>query len=500
MAEDAASKTEEPTPKKLEDARRKGDVAKSLDIPQLASLAAAFGVLAGARTGTLEMISPGMRREVVDGVDKIRGAYTAGNVATLLDLPFALVFVGMLFLLSPPIAVVASTVITLVLLGSLASSASLASRMKDLAVAGGRRGGLIASAIVAADTIRAFNLGGFVRQAWETEDARQRRLATVIGLRQGLLQSATQTGQALMAVAVMALGAVLVVKGELNIGALIGCNILAGKALGPIVSFAKLAEAFAKAGHAGAMIGEFARLPMERLQGSKLAHYAGALEFRDLAFAYPNAKGPLFESLTLRLEPGSLLVASGGNGTGKTTLARLLLGLVEPTRGQIFIDGVDLAQVLPEWWRRQVIYLPQEPRFLNGTLAENIRAVNPDLDDEALSALIDQAGLRDFVSRSAAGLASEITGHGDNLALGIRRRLALARALAHDGMLAVIDEPGEGLDKEGVARVNAVLMDLARRGRTIVVLTHDPSTIRGARWVVDLNAKPVPRVQAGDTP
>jgi ATP-binding cassette subfamily C protein LapB len=458
-----------------------------------------FQVLAGARTQGIERLPPGLRREVAAGADTVEATYGPTTVVTLLDAPFALLYLGVLFLLSPLLALVAGGFMAAAVLLATLTLATLRRPAKELVLVSGRRNGLIATVAAAGDTLRGFNLGPHLKELWDKETANFLALRRLIARREGLVQTLTMTAQGLLGVLIIATGAVLVVRGDMTVGALIGANLLAAKALGPLIALARLGESFAKARQAADMAIEFGKLPLERTDGTTLKEYRGHLEFRDLAYVAPGAKAPLFESLSLRLEPGNLLMVTGGNGTGKTTLARLLMGILEPARGQILADGVDLAQVQPEWWRRQVAYLPQEPRFLNGPLRDNLLAVNPDLDAAGLSQLIERAGLRDFIDRSPNGLMTEISGNGDNLALGIRRRLALARALAHDGMLVVIDEPAEGLDRDGVQKVNQALVDAARRGRTILVLSHDPSTVRGATWIVDLNAKPQPRVNAGGT-
>ncbi|MSO94024.1 MAG: ATP-binding cassette domain-containing protein [Rhodospirillales bacterium] len=454
----------------------------------------AFQLLSGAKTAAIEQLSPGVRREVMSGTDTLQSAYSAPNVAAILDVPFALVFVGAIYLLSPMLAVMTGVFIAAVFLMTIGVLFAARGLTRELSQASARRNGLIAGAIGAADTVRAFNGASFLRRLWAEEALGAGALQRRIMARQGLLQSLTQSAQALLGVGVIAIGATLVVGGKLDVGSLMGVNILAARALGPFARLAQLVEGFAKARQAAANLREFTRLPQERSEGPRLSEYKGGLELKDVGFTHPGATTPLFEHLSFVLAPGSILVVTGGNGTGKTTLARLLVKLLDPSRGQILVDGVDLAQLTPGWWRNQVIYMPQEPRFLNACIKDNLLAFKPSLDEAGIARLIDAAGLRQFINQTPAGIELAIQNNGDSLPVGIRRRLALARALATDGMLAVLDEPTEGLDRDGAAALYRVMNALGDRGRTIVAFSHDPYILKGAKRVIDLNVKPVPRV------
>jgi ATP-binding cassette subfamily C protein LapB len=345
----------------------------------------------------------------------------------------------------------------------------------------------------AADTVRAFNGGDYLVGAWRKHLTVISALRKKVSDAQGRSQTVAQSTQAIMSVAIMAVGAVLVVKGQLDTGALMGANILSARALGPIARLAQLGEALAKAQQALRQVRALAQIPTERTQGSALKSYSGSLEFKGCEFAYPNA-APLFEALSLTIAPGAVLVVTGRNGTGKTTLSRLIMGLIDPSKGQLLADGVDLRQMVPAWWRRQVQYLPQEPTFLDGTVRDNIRTANPDFTDEQILGVLHRAGLGRFIDESPRGLDTEIVENGATLAIGVRRRLALARALATHGRLAVFDEPTEALDDEGRTAVYTAMRDIAASGRTLIVATSDPQILRGAQLILDLNAKPVPRL------
>ena len=432
----------------------------------------------------------------MNGLQSIEQANNATNITTVLDVPFALLFVFVLYLLEPALAGIVFTFIVLVFSGGVYGASTMGSKTNDITDASSENSALLGTAIREAETVRAFNVAAYLRQIWEGQSKRLMHLRRRLTLHQGLIQSLTQSSNALMSVAVIVTAGILVVTGEMDVGAMIGANILGARALQPISKFSQLGSTFAKARQALQLVHEFSNLPLEPERGSALSDYSGGIAFRDIAFNYHGDNNPLFESLTLKLDPGSVLVVTGGNGAGKTTLARLILGLIEPTRGNLLVDGLELQQTAAEWWRKQVIYLPQEPALIGGSIGENIKINNPEAPDERLNQVIDIVGLRRFVDESEAGVETPIIDNGWRLSEGMRRRMALARALMTDGKLVVFDEPTESFDAAGVQVVHTVLSTLAKEGRTIIVMSHDPKIVMGQHIVLDLDAKPIPKISA----
>ncbi|MAH83159.1 MAG: hypothetical protein CBB68_02200 [Rhodospirillaceae bacterium TMED8] len=453
-----------------------------------------YAVLTMAKTGAVEQLPPETRREVVNGAQAIETAYNANNVTTVLDVPFALVFVFALYLLEPTIAYVVVAFLVIVFAAGVIGAISMQQMTAEVQQASNVGSALVSTASREVDTIRCFNAGDFLRRTWRDHVYQVQSLRRNVTSRQGLVQTITQSANGFLGVAVITTGALLVVMGELDVGVMIGANIMAGKALQPISKFSQLGASFAKAKQSLEMFSKLMQAPLEPSSGSALREYSGALELRDLAFNYQGAPTPIFESLNLCLESGSVLVVCGANGSGKTTLARLFMGLVEPARGQVLIDGLDLKQVAPEWWRKQVVYLPQEPALLNATIGENLKINNPEIDETELNAIVDECGLRRFLDESADGYDTQVAENGWRLSEGIRRRIALARALTTSGMLVVIDEPTESLDAEGAKAVHKILAKLAQGGRTIIIMSHDPNIVKGLHGVLDLNEKPTPKL------
>ncbi|MDC0196329.1 ATP-binding cassette domain-containing protein [Gammaproteobacteria bacterium] len=453
-----------------------------------------YKTLVNSKLSALEKVPLDTRREILGGQQAIEQAYNASNISAVLDVPFALLFVFVLYLLVPPIAIVVLAFIIVVFFGGILGASSMNTVTNEVTEASSANSALLGTAIREAETVRAFNAGGNLTSSWGGQISQLQWLRRKLALRQGLVQSLTQSANALMSVAVIVTAGILVVSGELDVGAMIGANILGARALQPISRFSQLGSTFAKARQALNSIEEFSKLPLEKERGSALSNYSGGIEFRDISFNYDKDNNPLYEKLNIKLESGSILIVTGSNGAGKTTLARMIVGLLEPTRGNILVDGLDIQQAASEWWRKQVTYLPQEPALIGGTIGENILVNNPSAGSERLNQIIDAVGLRRFVDESESGVETPILDNGWRLSEGIRRRIALARALITNGKLVVFDEPTESFDAAGVKVVHNILGTLAKAGSTIIIMSHDPKIVQGKHVVLDLDNKPVPTV------
>lgn len=464
--------------------------------PDYRTSVGAFGVLTTAKLSALEKVPQGDRREALTGLEQVESAYSAPNLTAMLDLPFALLYLGAIFLFSPPLALIVLIALCIVMVMGLVNQIALRPMTQRLTEHQSIGHGLISTTASTAESVRAFGAGSRMISDWAENLSVVQTLRRKLARRQGGLQSLTQSTQGIMSAAVIGLGATLVVAGELDVGMMIGANLLAARAMQPVTRFAQLSEALVKSRQAMEKAKALVGLPVEPGEGSALRSYTGQLELRDLAYAPPGAPAPLFEGLTMTLEPGTVVALVGRNGAGKTSLARLIAGLAEPTRGQILADGVDLRQIVPGWWRQQLVYLPQEPTFLNATIRDNLKLLQPELSDEALEAILERSGAARFVHETEKGLDTMIVNNGLSLARGERRRLAVARALASGGRLVLFDEPTEGMDEEGVRQVHETLQQLERAGRTIVVSSHDPAVIKGAEYLIDLDAKPKPSIKS----
>jgi thiol reductant ABC exporter CydD subunit len=337
-------------------------------------------------------------------------------------------------------------------------------------------------------TLRAFGRAG--AQATSIGDVSERyRKATIETLRVSFLSGSVLELAATLGVALVAVAAgIQLVDGALGLQAGLTVIILAPELYLP---FRKLgAEYHASAD--GLAIAErmFALLdaPNTAVRGGQRlapspAHATVALE--NVSFAYPSRQVAVLDRLELALAPGETVALVGASGTGKSTVAALVLGLLEPTSGRVTVGGVDLASCQLDAWRRLIAWVPQHPSLFHMTVADNIRLADPDATDEMMRAAASRAGADQFIAALPHGYATVLGDGGRALSGGERRRIGLARAFLRDAPLVVLDEPTADLDPASVAVVAAAVRRL-QAGRTLLLIAHRPELVQSADRVIGI--------------
>jgi ABC-type transport system involved in cytochrome bd biosynthesis fused ATPase/permease subunit len=210
------------------------------------------------------------------------------------------------------------------------------------------------------------------------------------------------------------------------------------------------------------------------------------VRFEEVTFAYPSRPGLVLDGFDLELRPRETVALAGTSGAGKSTVAALLLRLIEPSAGRVTVDGVDLAGCRTQAWRREVGWVPQHPTLLRGTVADNIRLAEAGASDDRVQAAAALAGAHGFIAGLPAGYGTVVGDGGRELSAGERRRIGLARALLRDAPLLILDEPTADLDPASAdAVVEAV--ERACAARTVLLIGHGDVLIERADRVVLLS-------------
>jgi ATP-binding cassette subfamily C exporter for protease/lipase len=274
----------------------------------------------------------------------------------------------------------------------------------------------------------------------------------------------------------LAVGALLVIRGELSPGAMIAANVLMTRALAPIDLMVATWKGFITAREAFKRLTRLLDSHPERDPALQRTRPAGALVLKQVVATAPGRRDPILKGVDLQLEPGTVLVVLGPSGSGKSTLSRVILGIWGDVSGQVLLDG----RPIESWDRTElgphVGYLPQDIELFEGSIAENIARFS-EVDSAKVIAAAQAAGLHDMILRFPKGYDTPMGEAGSLLSGGQRQRVALARALYGEPSLVVLDEPNANLDDVGEAALARAVLALKKKGSTVVLVTHRPGAI-----------------------
>ena len=429
---------------------------------------------------------------ITRNVNLVQSTFNASTTLILIDVPFVLIFLIALFLIHYQLGIIATLFILVpfIILNFYKNKIDNLSNVATQLNYGTAR--LHDSSSSRFETVKYFNLINAVKKAWSSIIERTINTRENLEANKNILSSFMSSSTTLLTIIIIAWGAVLAVDGQISVGALIGANILGSRAISPIIRLVQNIEPINKATISYDEITNFLKIPQEAQGGSEIRNFTGKIEIKDLHFQYPNSKVPIFEGLNCSVSPGELLVIKGSNGSGKSTLIKSIIRILEFNRGQIFYDSIEINQLSLEWLRSNLIYLPQEPKFIDGTLLDNLLGLT-EIKKDKMNEILQSVDLLEFVNSDPQGIKMTMPNRGENLPFGIRKRIALARAMVVSGQISLLDEPTESMDERGRTALYNLINDMFRENKTIIISTQDDNIIKKANILIDLDEKPSPR-------
>ena len=427
-----------------------------------------------SRTG-----STGAMTSTIREFETLREFFTSATLVALVDLPFIALFVFVIHLVGGPLALVPAMAVPIVLLTGLAVQ-PLLSRLAEQALADGQsKQSVLVEAVSGLETIKTTAAANAMRGRWEnaierqsSHGARSRALTQFALNLTGFTQQAAQ-------VVIVFYGVFLVTDGQASMGALVASVMLTGRALAPLGQLAQTLTRANQAHSAFRNLNALMQAESERPEGRNWISRPdckGRISFKDVHFAYPGQTDDTLAGVTFSIEPGEKVAVLGPIGSGKSTVARLLLGLYEPRAGSVMLDNVDIRQIDPGDLRRNVGSVLQDIWLFSGTVRDNIAsgAVRP--RDEDLIRAGKIAGVEDFVSHNPNGYDLKLAERGEGLSGGQRQAIALARALVGQPPVLLLDEPTSAMDVKTEAKVIERLKQ-ATQDTTMMIVTHRTSLL-----------------------
>ena len=415
--------------------------------------------------------------------ETVRDFAASASMAVITDLPFALLFIFMIFTVAGPLAVVPLAAIFIVMITAILVQYPMHKLMLETFRDQSAMMGVLIESIEGIETLRVTGASGIMIKRYEELNATTAHSGMRFRIISNIVMTFFNLVQQAQGIIVMVWGTYLIHQGELSTGALVGCMMFAGRAIGPVGQFVQLAMRFQTAKTAMAGLNSLMEMPVERdptrsyLQKTK---FNGSIDIQKLSFAYPstgNHKPPIaLRDVTLSIEPGERVSFVGKIGSGKSTLLRMIAGLYQPIEGQVKIDGIDIRQIDPVDFRNQIGYVTQDLRLFRGTLRENIFLGRPAATVDAFMEVVALTGLDKIADAHPMGYDMPIGSMGLGLSGGQRQLVALARALVTRPKILLMDEPTSAMDMQTEAMFTKRLEDIVK-GRTVIIVTHRPSLL-----------------------
>ena len=420
----------------------------------------------------------------------LRDFTTSATLTGLIDIPFALVFIMVIAWISPLMLLPILAGIVILLLITMVVRPRLGKFTEIGYAASAQRNATLIESLSGLETLKAMGAESVMQRQWEEATrflASQNLHARDLNLR--LTQGST-TIQRVVQLSVIVLGVYLIIAGEISMGGLIACMLLSMRAISPFARLGGLLTQFQNAQVAMRSLTALFELPSEYEEEKSFISrdaFDGAFEFKSVSFQYPQSDLSSLHQASFKLGAGEHIAILGRVGSGKSTIAKLALGLFEASDGEIRIDGVDIRQLDPREYRGAVGYVPQDVTLFTGTLRDNITLARPGITDAQLIKAVERAGIADWVNRHPLGFDMPISERGDSVSGGQRKCISVARALVTEPSILIMDEPTGGTD-QSTERLIIENLKTYVEGRTLIVVTHRNSLLSLADRILVVDA------------
>lgn len=412
--------------------------------------------------------------------ESIRSFFTATTLATLVDLPFSLILLALVAYIGGNLVFVPLAIAVILLLYSYVIVKPLRESIESTFEASANKNAHLIESLHSIQTIKTLGASAHSQWVWEessgeiaNKSMRSRMLSNSIGvMTQFLMQLST--------IGIIILGVYQISNLELSLGGLIAVSMLSSRAISPIGQVATLISQYQQTRTAFDTLNNIMQMPIEREENKQYVRrprFEGHIEFKHLNFTYPEAQKASLSDLTLTINPGESVGIIGKVGSGKSSFAKLLLGLYEPTDGSLSIDGINSNQIDPADLRHNISYLSQDIQLMRGTIRDNLVYRNPQVSDDQLLKVARLCGVDQFVNKLPLGFDTPVGEQGFCLSGGQRQAIALGRAILLNEPIMILDEPTSHMDNATEAVIRKNLLEYSK-DKTFILITHKGGMLR----------------------
>ena len=411
--------------------------------------------------------------------ESIRDLITSSTMTLMIDLPFTILFLIVIYIIGGPIVWVPIGAMILILGFSFYAHASMKYTVEQTYRASGEKNGLLLETLSAPEAVKAYNMQSRNQKKWEDATGEIAGWSIKTKLLSTAMGSFSNYVQQVATVASVVTGVYLIQAGSLTMGGLIAISMLLGRTIAPMRQVASLITrihgAQASFESLNKIMDSAVEMDKEKTYIQK-DNFEGKFEFKNVDFAYPEAEILSLHNVSFKIEPGMRVGVLGRIGSGKSTIGKLMLRFFLPTEGSIYVDGKDINQINPYALRHHIGYVPQQVQLFFGTIKENIMMGASYVDDARVQLVAEMAGVTDFTDKHPQGLDMPVGEMGQNLSGGQRQLVALARALLLFPKILIMDEPSSSMDQT-TEKILRERLKVIMKDRTVIIATHRASLL-----------------------
>jgi ATP-binding cassette, subfamily C, bacterial LapB len=406
--------------------------------------------------------------------ESIREFFTSATISALIDLPFGVIFLILIWLMSGPLVIV--PIVGVILLGiySYFIQEKLLKAIEEGSRLASQKYANLIESLAGLETVKIFGAQGQFQYRWEEAVAhmsnwsiKSRRITDGIQNTAGFVQQLTNVGMIIT-------GVYLISEGDLTMGGLIASTMLSTRAIGPMIQLSLLSTRYNQAKSSMKIIEQIMSMPSEQEEGKRYIHrpiIQGKIELDKVTFHYPGSSAASVRDVSIVINPGEKVAIIGRIGSGKTTIERLIMGLYQPTEGHVRIDDTDIAQLHHIDVRRNIGCVPQDSVLFYGSIRDNITFGRPLVEDRDVMDAANRAGVTVFTQQDPAGLERQVGEGGCLLSGGQRQAIAIARAWLSRPPVLLLDEPTSAMDNRTEMHIKNQLRQLSKQ-ETLILITH----------------------------
>ena len=406
--------------------------------------------------------------------ETLREFFNSSTLVVLIDLPFVFFFIYVIYLIAGPLAYVPLTAVPLVMIVGLGIQPLLARITKGSVDSGMNKQAVLVETLNGLETVTATGSGKLMRKRYEEALNNQSDSGNRIRALSSFIINFAASVQQYAQVAAIFFGVYLIVEGTITQGALIGAVILGGRTMAPL---SQLANTLSRVN--GAIT---AYRNLRSLIGNNLSYLGalspisrpnlkGEIEFKNVSYKFDGSDQPIINNLSFKIPAGQKVALVGKMGSGKSTLSRLIAGILHPTEGAIQIDGIYVRQIDQADVRKNIGVMLQDSWLFSGTVRENIQVGFNEYDDDHILKICKIAAVDDFIGSHPKGYDLEIRERGIGLSGGQKQAINLARSLLHDPKILLLDEPTSSMD-QGTEKKVVEALEASSADKTMLVVTH----------------------------